>query len=96
MARRSERCSNLPRIFGCNESTKRPTNKEIELLSPPAEMGSAVHKALQIVVDKDLNSPPDLTKIISHFNIEDVDDLVRLTWTGINAWKNLKTWIEVI
>jgi len=95
MGRRSFRCSSLPRIIGCNASTKRPAYKEIEPLSEPASLGTAIHKALQIVVDNNLDYPPDLTKIIDLYDIEDVDELIRLIWTGVNAWKSLKNWMNV-
>jgi len=95
MRRRNFRCSSLPRIIGCNASSKRPTYKEVDPPSAPASLGTAIHKSLQNVVDDDLDHPPDLTRIIDLYDIEEVDELVRLSWTGVNAWKSIKNWINV-
>ena len=96
MRRRKFRCSSLPRIIGCNASSKRPKHGEIDPPFQASFLGSGIHKGLQTVVDKDLSHPPDLTKIIDLYDIEDPDELVRLVWTGVNAWNSLKTWVEPI
>lgn len=79
------RCSSLPMLFKCARSLEE-VDIEIDSVSGPADLGTAVHKAMSSIVHGDR---PDIDMLALQFGV-DKDELGRLVWYGRQAWSELK------
>ena len=80
--------SSLPRITTCPASLEAgPDEIIIKSSGQPANLGSAVHKVCEDIVNNNLTSLPDLKEISVKYEIEDMlDELRLLSIFALNEW----------
>lgn len=83
------RGSAIPRIMLCPASAKKP---EIQFhgSSPIGNMGSAVHDVMAVIVREGHEVVPDVGPHAERHKVEDIAELVRLSWNGLRLWHSIK------
>jgi hypothetical protein len=90
------RCSGLPLVFLCSEAGRRDDGMAIDHHSDEGSLGSATHAVMETVVsrgDVRHTSELDIAGTAASFDV-DPEELGRLVWYGIDAWRALRPRVE--